>query len=139
MDDLDQALIALLRKNARASVSELSASLGVSRGTVANRIRRLELTRVVQGYTLKLRPDAELDVVRAWMCIQVEGVHTRKVIAILMGEPGVDAIHDTNGRWDLLAELRVASMAELAQVLDRIRMIKGIHGTETSIHLATFR
>ncbi|HEY4044359.1 MAG TPA: Lrp/AsnC family transcriptional regulator [Rhodopila sp.] len=139
MDESDHKLIALLRRNARASVAELADALGVSRGTVTNRMRRLEETRMIRGYTVVLRPDAEAPGVRAWMAVQVEGNHARKVVTRLMGEPGVVALHDTNGRWDLLAELHAASMAELSQVLERIRLIKGIHATETSIHLTTFR
>lgn len=73
------------------------------------------------------------------MAVQVEGNQTRHVIAALLGEPGVAALHDTNGRWDLLAELRAHSMADLSQVLERIRLLKGISSTETSIHLATYR
>ena len=73
------------------------------------------------------------------MGILVEGNQTRAVIASLLGEPGIAALHDTNGRWDLLAEIRAASMAELSQVLERIRLLKGIRSTETSIHLATYR
>ena len=41
--------------------------------------------------------------------------------------------------WDLLAELRAQSMAELSQVLERVRLIKGIANTETSILLASYR
>ena len=49
------------------------------------------------------------------------------------------SLHDTNGRWDLLAELEVGSMKELSDVLERVRLISGIRVTETSIHLATYR
>ena len=73
------------------------------------------------------------------MGVRVEGNQTRQVIASLLGEPGVSSLHDTNGRWDLLAELEAASMTELSRVLDRIRLIKGIAATETSIHLASYR
>jgi DNA-binding Lrp family transcriptional regulator len=139
MDETDHKLIALLRRNARTNVAELADTLGVSRGTVTNRMRRLEETRVIRGYTAVLRADATADGVRAWMAVQVEGAQTRKVISSLMGEPGVAALHDTNGRWDLLAELHAGSMSELSQLLERIRLIKGIHATETSIHLTTFR
>ena len=76
---------------------------------------------------------------RAWMGVLVEGNQTRQVIASLLGEPGVSALHDTNGRWDLLAELEARSMSELSQVLERIRLISGIRSTETSIHLTTYR
>jgi DNA-binding Lrp family transcriptional regulator len=51
----------------------------------------------------------------------------------------VATLHDTNGRWDLLAELRAANLSELSQVLERIRLIRGISNTETSIHLETYR
>jgi len=139
VDDTDQRLIALLRQDARTSVATLAAKLNVSRGTVTNRITRLEDTGVIVGYTVRLRPDAQPNDIRAWMGIAVEGNTTRAVIASLLGEPGVATLHDTNGRWDLLAELRAANLAELSKVLERIRLVKGISNTETSIHLETYR
>ena len=139
MDALNQQLIGLLRKDARTNVAALAKKLGVSRGTVTNRIARLEDSGVIVGYTVRLRPDAKPDEISAWMSVAVEGNQTRAVIASLLGEPGVAELHDTNGRWDLLAELRASSLAELSQVLERIRLIRGISSTETSLHLATYR
>jgi DNA-binding Lrp family transcriptional regulator len=139
LDTTDQALIALLRQDARTNVAILARKLGVSRGTVTNRITRLEDAGVIVGYTVRLRPDAEPNDIRAWMSIAVEGNETRVVVASLLGEPGVASLHDTNGRWDLLAELRASNLAALSQVLERIRLIRGISSTETSIHLQTYR
>jgi len=139
MDETDQQLIALLRQDARLSVATLAARLGVSRGTVTNRIRKLEDTGVIVGYSVRLRPDVQRNEIKAWMSIAVEGNQTRSVIASLMGEPGVATLHDTNGRWDLLAELRAENLQDLAKVLERIRLLKGISNTETSIHLETYR
>ena len=139
MDTLDQQLLALLRLDARSSVATLAAKLKVSRGTVTNRVARLEAEGVIVGYTVRLRPDAQPDDIRAWTSIAVEGNQTRAVIATLLGEPGVASLHDTNGRWDLLAELRAPNLGELANVLERMRLIKGIGATETSIHLQTYR
>ena len=139
MDDTDRQLISLLRKDARTNVAALAARLGVSRGTVSNRIRKLEDGQVIVGYTVRLRPDARPNEIRAWMNVLIDGNQTRAVIASLLGEPGVAALHDTNGRWDLLAELRAESMTELSQLLERVRLIKGIANTETSILLATYR
>ena len=139
MDATDQQLLSLLRKDARTSVATLANKLGVSRGTVTNRVTKLEDAGVIVGYTVRLRPDAQPSEISAWMSIAVEGNETRSVIASLLGEPGVSALHDTNGRWDLLAELEARSMSELSQVLERIRLISGIRSTETSIHLTTYR
>lgn len=138
-DEIDQRLLAMLRADARASVAALAHRLGVSRGTVSNRIARLEKDGIIAGYTVQLRPDVDPHDITAWMSIAVEGNKTREVIAILLGEPGVASLHDTNGRWDLLAELRASALMDLADVLERVRLIGGIRDTETSIHLQTYK
>jgi len=139
MDTLDHQLIALLRQDARASIATLAHKLKVSRGTVTNRLARLEDSGQIAGYTVKLRADLAQPQITAWMSIAVEGNRTREVVGILLGEPGVAGLFDTNGRWDLLAELRADSLNELAEILERVRLIKGIGATETSIHLQTYK
>ncbi len=139
LDAIDQRLIAMLRHNARESVATLAARLGVSRGTVTNRLRKLEDNGVIVGYTVRLRPAVASTALQAWMSITIEGNEAGRVAASLLGEPGVQALHATNGQWDLLAELQADSPAVLSRVLERIRLIKGIRHTETNIHLETLR
>jgi DNA-binding Lrp family transcriptional regulator len=139
MDETDHQLLSLLRQDARLSIADLSHKLAVSRGTVTNRITKLEDAGVIVGYTVRVRPDVQHNVIKAWMSIAVEGNQTRVVIASLLGEPNVATLHDTNGRWDLLAELRAETLQELGKTLERIRLVKGISNTETSIHLETYR
>ncbi|KAB0639319.1 Lrp/AsnC family transcriptional regulator [Burkholderia stagnalis] len=139
MDDVDQKLLSHLRVNARATVAFLAHRLGVARATVTNRIARLEKAGVIVGYTVRVRPEHSVAEIAAWMSIVVEGNRTREVVAALRGEPGVASLHDTNGRWDLLAELRAPTLAELATSLERVRLIKGIMASETSIHLQSYK
>ena len=139
MDETDRQLLSLLRQNARLSIADLSHKLAVSRGTVTNRITKLEDAGVIVGYTVRVRPDVQRNEIKAWMSIAVEGNQSRAVIASLLGEPGVAILHDTNGRWDLLAELRAENLQDLGKTLERIRLVKGISNSETSIHLETYR
>ena len=139
MDQKDSQLIALLRQDARSSVATLAKKLAVSRGTITNRIRKLEDDGVIVGYSVRLRPEAQPQKIRAWMNVRVEGNQSRAVIASLLGEPSVESLHDTNGRWDILAEIHASDVAALSQVLERVRLIKGISTTETNILLASFR
>lgn len=139
MDALDHKLIALLRRNARATVAELAHRLKVSRGTVTNRMNKLECAGIVTGYTVQLQPKVSIEEVVAWMNILVDGNHSRAVLEALLGEPSISAVHGTNGRWDLLAELRTSNLPELSKALERIRLIRGIRNTETSIHLSSHR
>ncbi|MBJ7411345.1 MAG: Lrp/AsnC family transcriptional regulator [Phenylobacterium sp.] len=136
-DDLDRRLIALLRADSRTPAASLAKTLKVSRGTIQNRIERLVSRGVIQGFTIRTRPDADSSRVRAVMTIAIEGERSRHVVQALKGFPEVAAVHTTNGRWDLVAELDVDTLNAFSQVLDRIREIEGIASTETSILLAT--
>lgn len=136
-DDLDRRLIALLRADSRTPAASLAKTLKVSRGTIQNRIERLVSRGVIQGFTIRTRPDADTSRVRAVMTIAIEGERSRLVVQALKGFPEVAAVHTTNGRWDLVAELDVDTLNAFSQVLDRIREIEGIASTETSILLAT--
>ena len=137
LDELDRRLIALLRADSRTPAASLAAQLKVSRGTVQNRIARLVAQGVIQGFTVKTRPDIDANRVRAIMSIAIEGERSGAVVKALRGFPQVDKAHTTNGRWDLVAELDVETLGEFSETLDAIRQIEGIASTETSILLAT--
>jgi len=139
MDDTDHQLLSLLRDNARTPVTALAKALRVSRATVQNRIAKLEQDGVIVGYTVRLKPEAEPHRIRAWMTVAVEGNKSREVLQALRGEPNVQALHTTNGRWDVIAELRADSLEAFDRTLDRVRMIEGISATETSILLSTYK
>jgi len=135
MDDLDRKLLARLRANARESAAALAKALKVSRGTVQNRIARMQADGVIRGFTVRTPPDFEANRIRAVMTIAIEGERSRAVIKALQGLPEVTAIHTTNGRWDLVAELATGTLAEFSRTLDQVRTIDGIASTETSILL----
>ncbi len=139
MDDIDRELIALLRTNARATVASLAKSLKVARGTVQNRIAKLERSGIIAGYGVRLKPHTDTHRVAAMMTIEVEGNHLERVLRTLRGDPEVHTLHTTNGRWDLIAEISAASLESLDQVISRIRRIDGITRTETSLLLSTHK
>jgi DNA-binding Lrp family transcriptional regulator len=139
MDETDRKLIALLRDNARLSVATLAKRLSVARGTVQNRIAKLEAEGTIVGYTVRLRPQVEEQRIRALMTIAVEGNRPETALRALRGDPAVAALHSTNGRWDFVAELRADSLEEFDRVLGRIRRIEGISNTETSLLLSTHK
>jgi len=139
MDDVDHRLLALLRADARTSVASLAKKLGVARGTVQNRMARLEADGTIVGYTVRLKPDVEEQTIRALMTIAVEGNQVDAVVKALRGEPDVASLHSTNGRWDLVAELHTDSLASFDRVLARISRMPGVSSSETSLLLTTFK
>ncbi|MGA7713432.1 MAG: Lrp/AsnC family transcriptional regulator [Rhizomicrobium sp.] len=138
MDDKDRQLIALLRQNARTPVAALAQTLGVSRGTAQNRINRLLERGTIEGFTIRVRAEAEPARVRAIMMIGVEGERSERIIKQLRGHPEIASVHTTNGRWDLVLELNTENLQAFDQALHRIRQIKGISGSETSLLLSSY-
>jgi DNA-binding Lrp family transcriptional regulator len=139
MDDIDRQLIALLRDDARTPIATLAKKLRVARGTVQNRLAKLEADGTVLGYPVRLRPQVEEQRIRALMSVAVEGNKAEAVLKALRGDPAVGALHSTNGRWDIVAELRADSLEAFDRVLGRIRLIEGISSTETSLLLSTHK
>jgi DNA-binding Lrp family transcriptional regulator len=139
MDDLDRSLLALLREDARTPVATLAGRLGVARGTVQNRMRRLEAEGTIVGYTVRLRAQVEDLRIRAFMTVAVEGNRIDAVMKALRGDPAVAALHSTNGRWDIVAELRADTLESFDRVLARIRLVEGIAHSETSLLLTSFK
>ena len=139
MDELDHNLISSLRGNARLTVAALAKQLQVARGTIQNRIARLERDGTIAGYTVRLGTQIDERGITALMTIAVEGNSADAVLRSLRGDPAVRTLHTTNGRWDIIAELRAETLEAFDRVLGRIRKVEGIASTETSLLLATHK
>ena len=137
MDKTDNALIAALRHDARASLSDLSARLGLSRTTVRSRIEKLRQRGDILGFTVVLREDTLRDPVRGLMMISIEGGGTERIIRMLQGIAELRAVHSTNGRWDVIVEIGTDTLETFDAVLFRIRRLEGVVASETSLLLST--
>ena len=135
MDDLDRDLLSALRNNARIPVSSLAAMTGASRATVAARIDRLVGNGTIAAFTIRTGHEIRAAGVRAIVLIEVLGKMADRVAEQLRGMPQVRALHSTNGRWDLIAELEDRDLGTFDETLRRIRLIEGINSTETNILL----
>lgn len=134
---MDQALISALRHDARASLSDLAITLGMSRATVRSRIEKLRESGQILGFTVVLKADTAQDPIRGLMMLSIEGRGTDRILRQLGGLPQVRAIHSTNGRWDVILELGTETLEEFDQVLAKIRRFEGVAQSETSLLLTT--
>jgi DNA-binding Lrp family transcriptional regulator len=136
-DSVDKELIAILRMDARASISKIATLLNVSRGTVQNRLDRLISSGAILGFTVRAHDELETDVIKAIMLIEVVGKSTTQVINKLRGIPQLHKLHTTNGSWDLVAEIRASNLLVFDRVLRDVRTIDGVLNSETSILLSS--
>lgn len=137
MDEMDQRLIAALRRDGRAALSDLALTLSISRATVRARMERLAAQGEILGYSVRTRGDVTEAPVRGMMMIGIEGRGADRILARLSGIPAVLSVHSTNGRWDLIAEIGTATLEEFDAVLAQVRRFEGVAGSETALLLAT--
>ena len=139
MDSLDHDLITHLKRDGRASLSQLASVAGVTRATVRARLERLQRDGEIVGFSVVVRDDVERHAVRGIVLIEIEGQGTERVIESLDRLPGVLAVHTTHGRWDLVCEIGAPTLADLDAMLRALRQIDGVSNSETSLYLTTRR
>ena len=137
MDTTDEAILAALRDDARASLSDLAAALRLSRTTVRARLARLQQSGEILGFTVVTRSDVRADPVRGLMMIEIEGRGADRSARTLAGMAALRAVHSTNGRWDVIVEIGTKTLEEFDEVLARIRKLDGVVASETSLLLKT--
>jgi len=137
MKDLDASIIALLKRNARMSVTQMSHELGASRVTINSHIRKMEQSGIITGYTVTLGAEEFRHKVSGWIMITVDASKEEAVIDELAGMPQIARLFTTNGRWDLAAEIQTSTLESLDAAISRLRQIPGIKETDTSLLLSS--
>lgn len=135
--DPDRALLNLLRENARASTADLARKLGVSRTTVQSRLERLEKRGVIAGYSVRLSPDYEKNLVRAHILVTALPKVSAAVEAVLKRIPEVRTLHSVSGNFDMIVVVEAPSVRDLDMLIDRIGALEGVERTLSSIILST--
>ena len=133
----DEALLSLLREDARMPTAAIARRLQLSRTTVQSRIERLERSGVIAGYTVRVSDEHERERIRALIMITVFPKQAPGVVEALRQFPGVRALHSVNGAWDLVAMAVVATIGEMDELTDRIGALDGVERTTSTLLLST--
>lgn len=137
MDSLDRQLIELLKVNARLPVVKIAQALGCARSTVVLRLKALENSGVISGYTLAVVTPQASARIRAMVLISTESENTPTVVKALTRRHEIHKIFSVSGRFDLCAMLTTETTEELDSLIDRIRGIKGVKDTFSTILLSS--
>lgn len=131
LDDLDLEILRLLQINARLSYRKIAERLGVSPATILVRLRRLKKKGIIKGFTVEIDPYKLGYQSIAYMLIKIDPRKLRRVISHLMKEPYIVEIYEITGDYHLLIKLWARDPANLANIIDRIRLIDGVNDTNT--------
>ncbi len=137
IDATDEALLRLLRANARLPAAELARSLKLSRTTVQSRLERLERHGVIEGYTIRLAPAFARTLVRAHVLITVGPKAAAAAERELKRMPQIAALYSVSGPYDMIAVIEAVSVEQMDHLIDEIGALDGIERTISSIILST--
>jgi Lrp/AsnC family leucine-responsive transcriptional regulator len=125
IDETDRLILAELKKNARASFTEIGAAVGLTRPAVRERIRRLEDEGVIMGYTALVDPAPLGSPIRAVITIKlkqnVSGDTSADAISRqLLSLPEVRRFINVTGDTDGIVEADFPTMAAIDAFYNRI-------------------
>jgi DNA-binding Lrp family transcriptional regulator len=136
-DKIDRELIGLLRANSRAPISDLARTLGLSRTTVQSRLERLERSKRITGYTVRLSDAHERGQIQAYVMITVHPKQAGIVGEQMKGMAGLRRLQSVSGPVDMIALVDAPSAADMDALIDAIGALEGVERTTSSIVLGT--
>lgn len=137
LDALDHRLIELLKVNARLPMVNIARALGCARSTAQMRLKALEDGGIITGYTVSVGSTRAPSAIRAMVLISMASQNEPDVVRALSQRHEITKLYSVSGRYDLCAMLLTESTQELDAVLDKIRLIKGVIDTFSTILLST--
>ncbi|WP_035968209.1 Lrp/AsnC family transcriptional regulator [Kutzneria albida] len=139
MDRTDRQLLTLLQQDATQSYVALGQAVGLSGGTVHERVRKLRERGVIRRTTVDVDPAAVGKAVAAFVLIEANAWMGDPPTARALAElPWVQEAHVVAGAASVLVKVRAGSPEELQAVLKRLYGIAGVTGTQTIVVLETF-
>jgi Lrp/AsnC family leucine-responsive transcriptional regulator len=141
LDHIDRQILALLRRDGRMAHAAIAKEVGLSGPAVHERVRKLEQSGVISGYAAILDPDAldrpHVAFAQVTLSEGSEFAADDPIVEGICEEEGVLEFHRIAGQDCYLIKIRTATNKDLEQLLRRIRSIRGVARTRTTIVLST--
>ena len=139
IDDTDRRILAVLLADARTSMRSIAEEVGVSLGTVSNRVKRMEEMGIIQGYGVRI--DAEkVGWTMTVLCgLRIEKGRLMEVQRRIAEDSRVFGIYDVTGEFDSMVLARVRDRAHLDDLSKTVLSSEGIMRTVTHVVLNTVK
>lgn len=135
LDETDKKILAILQRNSRTPLREISKEVGLAESTIYERIKKLKESGVIERFTVILNPDSLGFTMLAFILIKSRAGMYPQVAANLVKYPEIVEVFETTGNYDMVVKIRTRSSDELNTFLDRIGEIPGVEATHTMVVL----
>ena len=137
LDEVDEKILGILRKNARTPISHISEEIGLSNPSIKDRLDKLEAEGVILGYR-PILDQRKLGLgLTAFVSISLDPNRCcdDDIVESLERLPEVLEAHFTDGDSDVLVKVATRDTESLKDTLNRIREIDGVFNTRTIVSL----
>ena len=140
IDVIDAKILEVLQENARISYSELSKRINLSLSAVSDRLKKMEASGIISSYTTILDPAALDRQLLAFMMINVDSSgNIDDLLAVINDADEVLEAHFVAGDFDYILKIATKNTATLADLVNRIKAVKSVKRTETTIILTKLK
>ena len=139
LDETDRRILSVLQRDARTSMRKISEEVGVSLGTVSNRVRKLEEAGVVLGYTVLLDPEKigwDLNVV---IGLRIQKGRLIEIQEKIAKDPRVYGVYDVTGDFDSMVVARARDRSDLDELIKNVMSVDGVERSVTRLVLNTVK
>lgn len=138
MDLIDYKLLACLKENSRANATTIGAKINLSTSAVIERIKKLESSGLIQGYTTIINQSVLGRELMAFIYVSLEHPkYNENFIRLINENTSIAECHYIAGDFDFILKVLTQRGSMLEEILNHIKAIDGVSLTRTSVVLST--
>lgn len=140
LDDTDHAILRMLQRDARASMTAIADAVHISRAGAHARIKRLTDVGVITGYSVRTDPVMLGHHASAYITMSIEQASWQDVRDRLQAIEEVEHMALVGGDFDVILLVRARDARDLRRiVLEDIQAIPSVRSTRTTLIFEDFR
>ena len=138
MDFIDYKLLACLKENSRENATNIGAKINLSTSAVIERIKKLENSGIIEGYTTLVNQRALGCEIMAFIYVSLEHPkYNEGFIRMINENSSISECHYIAGDFDFILKVITQKGNVLEEILNYIKAINGVSLTRTSVVLST--
>jgi Lrp/AsnC family leucine-responsive transcriptional regulator len=137
LDEVDLKILKFLSKDSKMSYSDMGKKLNLSGPAIHARVKKMEKTGVIKGYTIRIDPERVGQVVTSLVRVQTGKTRCRDIAKELGKIPEIHECYTVSGEDDLSLKIRTRTPMELQSVLDKLKVQNLIEKSITQLVMET--
>ena len=139
LDEIDKDILRILQEDARTSYRKIQEELGISIGTIHNRISKLRNTGIIEGFTLRINNEKLGFKLTFLIRINCDGKHTEEILNDIKNIPEVCSIFHTTGEQSAALICRFKESEDVHNFIRELNKKEYITRTNSNMILKEYK